>query len=72
MREADAALIELLAAFDPAELDLAADAEECTRDLATFVRGAWPSLDTAPYQHSWHIDAMMGGSVVGHYLGEDG
>ena len=39
-------------------LDLEIEKEDCRRSLAYFVQQAWPHFDPAPYQHSWHIDAI--------------
>lgn len=40
------------------QLFLAADAEECERDLATYLERAWPSFDPSPFKMAWHIDAV--------------
>lgn len=34
------------------------DAEILERDLAEFIREAWPLVDGSTYVHNWHIDAM--------------
>lgn len=39
-------------------LDIAADAEECERDLSTFIQRAWTIIDPAKYLHNWHCDAI--------------
>lgn len=49
---------ELLARYSPEQLEIAADAEECERDLARFYRGCWGVMDPSPYKHNWHIDAI--------------
>lgn len=43
--------------FTHADL-LAIEREACKRSLATFVREAWPVLETDEYVHGWHVDAI--------------
>lgn len=55
----DAADLEfLLEQFTPEQLQLAADAQACERDLAKFYRECWSSVDPAPFQTSFHIEAI--------------
>lgn len=42
----------------PDELLTQIDAEECERDLSTFIRRAWPTVQPGIYRHNWHIDAI--------------
>lgn len=32
--------------------------EYCSRSLANFIERAWHVLETDPYKHGWHVDAM--------------
>jgi predicted phage terminase large subunit-like protein len=41
-----------------ARLPLAEERAELESDLLSFVEGAWPSIDPAPYQPCWAIDAL--------------
>lgn len=54
----DDAIAELLARYSPEQLEIAADAEECERDLARFYRASWDVIDPDPYNHSFHVDAI--------------
>jgi hypothetical protein len=41
-----------------AKLPLAEERAELEGSLLKFVEAAWPSLDPAPYQSSWAIEAL--------------
>lgn len=52
------ALDALLEQHSAEDIETAADAELCERDLSYFYRQSWNTIDPDPYQHTWHVDAL--------------
>lgn len=51
-------LEDMLSAYSPEQLFLAADGAECEQDLETFLQRAWPSFDPSPFSSNWHVSAI--------------